>query len=92
MMKIEGAGKTLSVCLNAAYAHLANNDVVKAIDILKVFADNSDDNVRKDIVTLFADSMEEDKALLNKYHIDDAERDIIISQSTRDILKNIKSA
>ncbi|MBQ7451200.1 MAG: hypothetical protein IJV60_01425 [Prevotella sp.] len=92
MMKIEGAGKTLSVCLNAAYAHLANNDVVKAIDILKAFADNSDDNVRKDIVTLFADSMEEDKALLNKYHIEDAERDIIISQSTRDILKNIKSA
>ena len=90
MMKTEKATNTLSVCLNIVYAYLANNNVKDAIETLKTFAENTEENVRKDIVSLLVNSMEEDKALLNIYHIEDAEIDIIVSQSTHDILKNIK--
>lgn len=78
----EKKNKNLSVGLNIAYAHFANNLIKEGIEVLKGY---NIDNTEA-FANMVSESMNEDKELLTKYNIGEAEIAIIADN----ILKNIK--
>ncbi len=80
MMKNSGAVGDFSVCLNAAYAQLAMNNPVDAVETLRLYYNAMPSDKQQGFIAMLMQSMNADAALLGKYSIGEAEMNVIASQ------------